>query len=100
MAGHFRIFWPRKPGDAHCENWGTRCRLLRLPGSFERRYIRCFEIPTCVIMIDIEPENGRFAYPLRQRIAEAGWQRCTTTGHGIYSRMREWLAVAEKMMKG
>ena len=34
----------------------------------------------------------------RQRIAEAGLKRCQTSGYDIYSRMREWLAVAEPIV--
>jgi spore maturation protein CgeB len=34
----------------------------------------------------------------RQRIAEAGLKRCQASGYDIYSRMREWLAVAEPIV--
>lgn len=34
----------------------------------------------------------------RQRIAEAGLKRCQTSGYDIFSRMREWLAVAEPIV--
>jgi spore maturation protein CgeB len=34
----------------------------------------------------------------RKRIAEAGLKRCQTSGYDIYSRMREWLAVAEPIV--
>lgn len=33
----------------------------------------------------------------RKRIAEAGRQRCISSGYDIYSRMREWISVVEAM---
>ncbi len=35
---------------------------------------------------------------VRQRIAQAGYQRCLRSGYDIYSRMREWTALAQQLL--
>lgn len=87
---------------------------------------RCFEIPACGTMmlsqrtddlLTLYEEDKEAAYfgstdelldkarfylvndTACQKVSEGGCRRCTTSGYDIYSRMREWLAVAERMIR-
>jgi spore maturation protein CgeB len=94
--------------------------------NFDTYTRRCFEIPACGTMmlsqrtddlLTLYEEDREAAFfssaeelvdkarfylhndAARRRVAEAGWRRCTTSGYDIYSRMREWLAVAGEMVR-
>jgi spore maturation protein CgeB len=86
---------------------------------------RCFEIPACGTMmlsqrtadlVTLYEEDSEAVFfgcaeelvdkagfylqneDARQRVAEAGWRRCTISGYDIYSRMKEWLNVARELL--
>jgi len=105
---------------------GAKIALVFLSSLNEDTYTtRCFEIPACGTfmlsqrtddLLTLYEENkeavffssseelvDKARYYLahdreRQRIAEAGWRRCITSGYDIYSRMREWLAYVQGLM--
>ena len=87
---------------------------------------RCFEIPACGTMmlsqrtddlLTLYDEDKEAVFfdsvdelidkasfylrndDLRREIAEAGWKRCMSSGYDIHSRMREWIAIVEMMLK-
>jgi len=104
---------------------GAKIALVFLSSLNEDTYTtRCFEIPACgtfmlsqrtddlltlyeenkeaVFFSSTEELVDKARYYLahdseRERIAEAGWRRCTTSGYDIYSRMKEWLGEIEEL---